>query len=94
MITPVELFNAFATAALVTLLFRMRYRTWDNPRVMGAYFALFFTLDVAAHAFFITPGTFGASLGIVLSGIAVLVYGATRVIRRLEETQDRDRLEG
>ena len=76
--------NPLAFATLLTSLFVLRFRGWRRPSMVVVYFIFFATLELFAARFFLPPGAFGPSLGIVCAGLTVPVLVAAYLLWRHE----------
>ena len=74
----VEVFNATALAGLLTAMYALRYRVWDRPGPLVAYFSFFFALDLIGAHFFLPPGALGPELGAVCSLALIGILQAIR----------------
>lgn len=83
--------NGISFALLLTSLYILRFRGWQRPLAVVAYFSFFVVLEIGASHFFMPPGAFGSGLAIVCFGLTVPVLIAAYLVWRheirSEETQ-------
>ena len=80
-----ELAVAFAFALLLTSIFALRFRHWQHPGVLTAYFLFFGSVEWLASRYLLPPGAMGIELAYACSGLALLIIVATYFIRRYEQ---------
>ena len=76
--------NPVAVAGLLTAIYVLRFRGWEQPRVTAAYFVFFATLEIVATHYFIPPDAFGPELGILCLALTVPAVIAVVLVRRHE----------
>lgn len=81
------LFNGVAFSLLLTSVFVLRFRGWERPGMVVAYFIFFSLLEVIASHFFLPPGAFGPTLASVCLGLSVPVLLAAYFLWRHERNQ-------
>ena len=80
--------NGFGIALLLTATFALRFRYWDNPKVLAVYFASFFTIEIVAGHFFVPEGAMGIEVALVCIGLTVPILGVINFFRRREREMD------
>jgi hypothetical protein len=80
--------NGFGIAVLLTAAFALRFRYWDNPKVLAVYFAAFFAIEIVAGHFFIPDGAMGIEIALVCLGLTVPILGVIEFFRRHEHEMD------
>jgi hypothetical protein len=78
------LFNGIAFALLLTSLFVLRFRGWQHPGRVIAYFLFFVLLEAVASHYFLPPGAIGPGLGYVCLGLTVPVLIAACLVWKHE----------
>jgi hypothetical protein len=76
--------NGFSFALLLTSLFVLRFRGWNRPGMVAAYFLFFLVLEVVASHYLLPPGAFGPGLGYVCLGLTPPVLMAAYFVWRHE----------
>ncbi len=84
----VDYANGFGIAVLLTAAFALRFRYWDNPKVLAVYFVTFFTIELVAGHFFIPEGAMGIEIALVCLGLTVPFLGVIEFFRRRESEMD------
>ena len=80
--------NGFGIALLLTAAFALRFRYWDNPKVLAGYFVTFFTIEIVAGHFFIPEGAMGIEIALVCLGLTVPILGVIEFFRRREHEME------
>jgi hypothetical protein len=80
----IDLANGFGIALLLTAAFALRFRYWDNPKVLAIYFSAFFSLELVAGHFFIPKGAMGIEIAVVCIALTLPIVGVIEFFRRRE----------
>lgn len=80
--------NPIAFATLLTALYVLRFRGWQRPFAVAAYFAFFGALELAA-ARVLPPDVFGSAFWILCLGLSVPVLLAAFFVWRAERRHGR-----
>ena len=77
--------TALATTMLLTSIFALKFRYWNRPKLLVAYFILFGIVEFVCHYHFIPRGALGLGLAYLFFFLTIPVVGAIILLSRLEE---------
>ena len=80
-----QLLTALATTTLLTSIFALKFRYWNRPKILVAYFILFGAIEGLCHHYFVPDGALGYGLAYLLFALTVPVIIAIMIIIRLEQ---------
>jgi len=80
-----SLLNGLSFSLLLTSLWVLRFRGWQRPLAVLAYFLFFLVLEVSASHYLMPPGAFGSGLAWVCFGLTVPVLVAAFLVWRHEQ---------
>lgn len=78
------LVNPIGVGGLLAALYMLRFRAWQRPLRVVAYFAFFTTLEWIATRFFLPPDALPSAIGWLCLALMVPVLIATWLVRRQE----------
>ena len=78
---------AFSVAALLTAIFAFRFGQMTRQGVLGAYFALFLTIEWVAAKYFIPEGALGIEVAYLCLGLTMAFVVAGILRHRYEKSQ-------
>lgn len=79
-----SLVNPVGVGGLLAALYMLRFRAWERPLRVVAYFAFFTTLEWLAAHYFLPPDALPSAIGWLCFALMVPVLIATWLVRRQE----------
>jgi uncharacterized membrane protein (UPF0136 family) len=80
--------NAVAIALLLTAGFALRFRYWQNPKILIAYFLAFCGVETIAGKLFLPENAMGIEVALVCLALTIPIVAAIRFVRRREAEAD------
>lgn len=80
---------SLSIASVLTAIFAFRFGTFNEPKVLAAYFTLFFVLELVAEAYFIPPGVYSIEVAYVCFFLTGLFVVANVMRAKLDAREDR-----
>lgn len=80
--------TGFAFALLLTSIWVLRFRGWERPGAVAAYFLFFFVVEVVVARLLLPPGAFGSGFAFLCLGLTVPVWIATFLVWRQEKREN------
>ena len=84
------LLTSVGLTSLITALFVLKFRYWNEPKLVAASAAFFFALEWIGHRYLLPEAAFGPWLGYLTLSLTVPVVVAIVLLARHERRMGRD----